>query len=214
MRYSNIGPGPAEKDAAASHGGVRATQGKPVLERNIASGNRDKAAQPGFACQKIVVRPVAAPFRDVVADREQSPLAIVEKLHVDLVRQGPAVRDQPFSEAQHLAGQPAGRGECVQHPIEPGGVSCPLRSIPYSLEDRDAADASVGKVAQRRGARQILAHRPNRLRTQQFDVLFRLLGEDLHPAQVAVRDVPRGRCLPLQLFGPITVVLFRDRQRL
>ena len=56
-------------------------------------------------------------------------------------------------------------------------------------------------------ARQIHAHRLRRFRTQQCDLLFRLLGEHLHPAQVAVRDVPPGRCLPLQLFGPVAAVL-------
>ena len=85
MRYSNID---ALHDTSARCGPDRRhepAQLEPVLLRHMPHGDGDEAGEPRFRRQRVVIRRVAPPFGDVVADREQMSLAIEEKVELGAV---------------------------------------------------------------------------------------------------------------------------------
>ncbi len=60
---------------------------EPVLLRHMPHGDGDEAGEPRFRREGVVVGRVAPPFGHVVADREQVPLAIEEKVELGRVHE-------------------------------------------------------------------------------------------------------------------------------
>ena len=64
--------------------GDEASEVKPVMLRHVALGNRDKACEPRFRSEEIVITVVALAFGHIITDRQQFAAGVVQKADVHI----------------------------------------------------------------------------------------------------------------------------------
>ena len=83
---------PRQQDRRAADTGDGSSQMEPVGFGDVALGDREKARQPRFGGQQVVVRRIATTrplvVRETIADGEQLPLRVVEESEVHAIEQG------------------------------------------------------------------------------------------------------------------------------
>ena len=84
---------------------------EPVGFGDVALGDREKAGQPRFGGQQVVVRRIAAArplvVRETIADGEQLPLRVVEESEVHAVEQGDGANGQLVEIVERAAAAPS-----------------------------------------------------------------------------------------------------------
>ena len=89
IRYSNIVPPQETRPEPAGAADERPAELEPVPPGHLAAGDGQEAGQARLGGQQVVVAPSSRPCGEVVADREQVPLRVVEEPEVHPRPPGP-----------------------------------------------------------------------------------------------------------------------------
>ena len=111
---------PRHERAMRSHRRHQPAQLEPVLLRHVAHGDGDEARQSRLGCQRVVIGRIAPALGDVVANREELPLAIEEKVELGVV-------DELFDGVVKTSRRALpGELHLVCRPLEFGKITAPL----------------------------------------------------------------------------------------
>ena len=77
-------PAPREQRSGSSGGSEGSAQPEPVIDRHVVLGNRYEGGESRFRSEQIVVRVVYRVAADVITDREQLPLGVVQEAEIHL----------------------------------------------------------------------------------------------------------------------------------
>ncbi len=198
------GPGPAEQNPLPPDSAIRAAQGKPVFQGDIASGNGYETSEARLAGQEIVAGTVKTVCGYVVAYGEQLALGIVQESHGNPVRQFADINFQPFNHRKGFAGQPFAGFKGPDDTVDPGdkGRACRGQLLANFFEEPDRIDPPVGKIEERRRPAQIQTDGFQCRLTQWRKLRFRLFCKYFNPAEIAIRDRYPCSHLLLHLPGP------------